>query len=772
MGRSARRRAAVKDTTASVAPPVDPGRRPELLRRFLLAVVVALLVARPFVLGEDPGFLLGLSSSAGLFLTMAWILTALGAAAWRLWSGLPGPRVHPVEWGLASLAALSFLATNVAAHYRFPGWLISWEWVVFLLVFALVRRLARTPAERRQLLAAMVASAAALGVYAVYQYTVEMPRDRATLSDPENLRREVAKLGVHFEGNDDPRLRGWIDRVQQKNVFGTYAHPNSFAGFMALMLPAGLGWAVVCRLREKRWTWRACTAALAAAALLAGLWLTHSRGAIIGSLLALLLLAPMAWGSLLAHHRKWIAGAAALLMVAVLVAALTPIGANGLQKARASLGLRGDYWTATAAMIRDHVFWGVGPGNFGRHYHQYMLPTAHEEIQDPHNFILETWVASGLLAVLALGATLAAFYLAWARGVGAAEVEAAEADPQPRWDFYAAGGTGLIVAYLLRAGETGGAGILAESALSVGRAVVWFVVFAVLAPNPWPGARRALGMGITALLFNLLISGGISQPSVAQPLWALAALALPAAELCPIDRVRAGCYVMAAVLLTAVYGLWTYQPVLEVDGQLAEARRYYGDNPDQPGWNDRVRDGLEAAAKNPVLTDRILHEADQYLKQHILLPLQQAAAAAPGDVAPARELARWYYQEWVLLFPDTDDLAQKAVQEARRMQKLDPDNPESYLREYDLQMARAKRFPKSEKEHLRAARQALETAVQRDPTKAKLHFELAELQFNLGDTEAGKKEAARAIELNDLSTEPNRKLQDAQLLKARERVGQ
>ncbi|CAN5136510.1 hypothetical protein BH10PLA2_BH10PLA2_39260 [soil metagenome] len=90
---------------ATVMPrPRDNSLLKERLRRILLGVVTALIVVRPFVLGEDPGLINQMSGATPLILSMAWLLVALATAAWRVWSGAPVPRVHAVEWGLAGMA--------------------------------------------------------------------------------------------------------------------------------------------------------------------------------------------------------------------------------------------------------------------------------------------------------------------------------------------------------------------------------------------------------------------------------------------------------------------------------------------------------------------------------------------------------------------------------------------------------------------------------------------------------------------------------------------
>ncbi len=436
-------------TPHAPAPVRDSKKHQERLRRFLLGAVTTLIVARPFVLGEDPGLLNQLSGTATLILSMTWLLTALGAAFWCWWSGKPTPRIHPIEMGLAGLAGLAFMTARTAAHYHFPARLIAWEWLIYLLIFAVVRRLAGTPGERGHLLAALLATGVSLSIYAIYQYAVELPQTRAALATDEALIREAAKYNVHLAAGD-PGLAGWRDRLQQNNVFATYAHPNSFAGFLALVMPATLAWALLCWRRQRRWSWRVGIASGAAALVLAALWLTHSRGAIIGSALAALWLIPFIRIGTLSKRLGWFTGACAIALLVVGLAALSPLGASGLQKARASLGLRSDYWTATVGMIRDYFWWGVGWGNFGRFYPRYMLPTAYEKIQDPHNLFLETWACGGLFAVLALGMTLAAFYYFWVRQVNRTPDEELAEQPEMRWEFYWGGAAGLVLAFLLR----------------------------------------------------------------------------------------------------------------------------------------------------------------------------------------------------------------------------------------------------------------------------------------------------------------------------------
>ena len=775
MGRKNLKKLGVVHPAAAAATPPkgrDSAAQQEWLRRLLLGVVTALVVARPFVLGEDPGLNSQLSGAATLILSMTWLLVAVGTGAWRWWSGQPAPHIHPVEWCLAALAALAFLTAQTTAHYRFPARLIAWEWLIFLLVFALVRRLARTPAERGRLLAALVATGVSLSVYAIYQYAVELPRTRAALESPEALSKEVSRFNVYMPVGD-PRLAGWMERVQQNNVFATYAHPNSFAGFLALIVPAAVGWALLAWRRDRRWSWRVAGTAGAAALVLVALWLTHSRGAILGSVLAAFLLIPFVRIPLLTKRRGLLAGVGLAALLVLGGIALTPVGAAGLQKARTSLSLRSDYWTATEAMIRDHVWWGVGWGGFSRFYPRYMLATAFEKIQDPHNLFLETWASGGLLALLALVGALAAFYYSWVRSVRQMPTEEEAVPPEIRWEFYWGGAAGLVVAFLLRAGDLGSGQILTEGALSVLRAIVWFGVFAAFTSMPNVGRNLvlAMGLGVTALLCNLLISGGIAQPSVAQPLWIVAALALPIVATAQLPAWRAALGLAASLVLVVVFGFAVYEPLWRVDTLLVEARRHYGDD-DMPGWRNQVKQRWLSAlqTQNPRIIEPAFRESNQYLKQHILTPFERAMEIGDGDAKLPAELAQWYEEQWNL-FPDNDDLGRKAVEMARKVQALDPDSRDGYSLEAELQIRRAERSPKNAQELRQEALRAMQSAVDRDPTEANLHYELAELFFTLQDDANGKREAVRALELNDLSEKLGRKLADPQVKTLRQRLG-
>jgi O-antigen ligase/tetratricopeptide (TPR) repeat protein len=765
-------------------------------------LVTALVVARPLVLGEDPGRLDRLTPASGLILSLLWFVAGAGWAVWRAWSRQRTWSGSLVEAALAAVVVLVFLSALAAAPYKHPAYLIGCEWVILLLAFCLVRDLVRTSAENRALLAAILATGVSLSAYAVYQYAYELRQNRSLIDEQavasinrEHLRQELGKQGIHLEADDpdldvwarreklrqelakqdidlsltDPTLDNYIQRIEATNVFATFAHPNSFAGYLALLLPAIAAWA---------WATRSRLAAGCALLVAVALILTHSRGGILASLVVGGLIGVVQGRRWLWKRKYWILGGAALCAGVLLLVLRIPWVERGLMLTEQSAGKRTDYWIATLHLIRDHPWFGIGPGNFGRLYPRYMLPTAFEKVQAPHNFILEIWATCGVLALLALLLALSAFFWRVAQGlqlVQEPQSSAPPVSPQPPsrlWEYYVGGMVGLVLALGLRAADQPPDRILEEGIRSVVCSLLWFASFIVLDSIPWagPGRTLALAGGVAALLLNLLVSDGISQPSVALLLWVMAALALNAgqegrgAEASSFPRPsplvpRPWLLVLLLGGGAVAYLVFVFLPVMTCAGSLAEARQHYGDNPDLPGWHNVREPALRKMLQEKADTREIVRaqtEADKYFRTHILHPLQEAVKRDPNDSTPHLELAAWYSEQYNL-FPE-ESLGEKALQQIAAAQRLDPDNKDVYLAEFRIhqQMALASRTRGPE--HKAAAVRAFEKAVQCDSTEARLHYQLAELLFQAEKPVPARQEAARAFELDEQSTRPERQL--------------
>src|SRR5262245_1905992 len=97
-----------RDKPDSAAPEAPPAPGPELLRRALLGLATALVVARALVPAEDPGLLDPRSNPLALAVPLAWLAGLVGWAAWRLWSGRGTLYAGAVDLALLAAVVLTF----------------------------------------------------------------------------------------------------------------------------------------------------------------------------------------------------------------------------------------------------------------------------------------------------------------------------------------------------------------------------------------------------------------------------------------------------------------------------------------------------------------------------------------------------------------------------------------------------------------------------------------------------------------------------------------
>jgi hypothetical protein len=781
----------------------------------MLVLITALLVARPLVIGEDPGLQTGLAGPGGLVLTLLWLVAAAGWAAWRLRSKAPW-RGGVAEAALLTAAVLVFVAAEVAARYKHPARLIAWEWLALAAGFVLVRHLCVRPNEQRLVFCALLASGVALSAQAAWQAAVEVPAKRAKMhKDPDKWRREVAAKGLSPEG-----ISKW---VEEGRVFGTYGHPNSFAGLLVLLIP-GLVAAPVLAYRTKAHPAVVVIAGASALLTLIALALTRSRGAFLGLAVVGVGAAAVRWRHEL--RRNWLLAAGGAVALALLAWGAIVVSNALFGKGADTARYRLDYWKTTAAIIGAHPWLGVGPGNFGNAYTKHMPPEALETVKDPHNFVLEIWATAGPLAMLAVVAALAAVFVRVARAPTPADDE----DKSPtgmapvRWELYLAGVLGLLLGFLLEDRvEPDPSLSTADQVLVMAfqpmlRSVVWFVALAALERIAWPRRTVALALlaGLAALLVNLLVSGGIGFPSVAGPLWAAAALALactdgPAPEAGPRQRLATVALFPALAAALWLYGFYVFAPVSAAGGlrREAQARAAFFFEDQSPKRPAKERVLWRGRAGEEHLRDPLL-----YLRMRVVAPLEKAAQTDDKDARLLVDLAGWQGEFWQRSLDEAEllrsvravvpaethsrnagDAAFKAVENAVLAQKLDPEGAQGYRMEHGLRKRFAERLenrpPPSgglalgvawpawvrlHRQMLPVAATQLDQAREQyalaalallkyspnDPNNPSLHMDIAEALMRSGDVEAARAEAVRALELDDQAPPGPRKLTDRQ----------
>jgi hypothetical protein len=319
---------------------------------------------------------------------------------------------------------------------------------------------------------------------------------------------------------------------------------------------------------------------------------------------------------------------------------------------------------------------------------------------------------------------------------------------------------GLLLGFVLRSMDQSADEILLEGLYAACRSVIWFMAFALFLKIPCSGPARSVAVmvGVTALLVNLLFSGGIAMPSVAQPLWIMVALALNSYSPAPSEDASSVNWLLRILPVPVLAGIaWAYfvflcWPALSAENTLAQARLHYAE------WRD-ITESIKAD-EPPAQQLRAASRAGYFLDTAILKPVQRAVDADPGNALPWLELAEWY-GELCKVSPTPEQMervSRKAIHCAGQAQALDPENKEPYLFKHKLHLLLAARFQPREKEEYGYAVQAMRAAVERDPTDARLRYKLIKTLF-LADLSAdGRRQAKVAAELDEQATRPERKL--------------
>jgi len=186
----------------------------------------------------------------------------------------------------------------------------------------------------------------------------------------------------------------WLfeQRIYSKDVRGFFTTGNSAGSFALLAGFAGIALFIE-KFKNRKSNVsgprQLIACGIVVAAVLFGLALTHSKGAVAASLIAaVMFIAYLLFGNWLKNHKKAILVGCLLLVLAggsaVVLYGLTYDRLPGGN----SMLVRWQYWRSTGKMCAEHPLTGVGPGNFVHFYSRYKPGSAPETVADPHNFLL------------------------------------------------------------------------------------------------------------------------------------------------------------------------------------------------------------------------------------------------------------------------------------------------------------------------------------------------------------------------------------------------
>lgn len=510
--------------------------------------VVAALVAWPTL--ASPGDASGPAS--GLLLALA---AMLGLVAWSLW-GMSHPT--PPGWRVSWIEVVLGLGV---AWIGGSGWWMAeqgnpratlnsvWAWLGFAASYWLARQFVRDEVDRRAIVAVGLGLVVTQAAYGLYQSGYARPRDRAIYEqDPDRVLREI--------GIDAPQgspVRALYDsRMRDTEPLGTYSLTNSLAGLLApwIILAGSIGLSEYQQrqgkspspLGSQRVNERAgeresnslgrgalFLLGLAGLAALFCLVLTKSRSAYIATMLGV---AGLGWMAARRRWRiparAWLAGAVGATLLVAIAAAIGFLDREVLSEARKSLGVRWEYWRATARLIRDYPFFGCGWGNYQAYYASYKAPESSETVADPHNAWFELAANAGLpaAALLTLGAAGVVWRLLRGSSADSPTAERATADAATSasrriWIYVGAVAGAAASSLASSLGPAPAESLFYFCALPIG-------ILVVAALDGWVcrGDLPAWGLGLALLVLavNLSAAGSLIFPGVMVTGWLLASI--------------------------------------------------------------------------------------------------------------------------------------------------------------------------------------------------------------------------------------------------------
>ena len=564
----------------------------------------------------------------GLSWVCSILLCLLIASVGRVIGGEGRFRVSKADLAVFALIALVGLSVSRAFALR-PAINLAWEWVGVGVAYFLIRNLPRSPRESKALAGIFLATAVAVSSHGLYYSKVVLPTIQEQFRrDPDSF---LSNMNIARGTAEESRLR---DRLLYSNeIFATFALANSLAGFLVgpAVLGCALGLESLRKRRRDETTPKpsALSTLLAIApylAILACFLFTKSRSAYIGFAVGALVL--------LIREARSIGAKRMSLLSLGFVATFIGVIALGASSKRfdwmmvvdstKSFRYRLEYWRGAWRVIvkLSGVFWrGLGPGQFGSFYLLYRLPESSEEIQDPHDMLLEAWAVAGIGAAIAL---LAAIAFALRDAFGPAKPSIVERQPSldkeaTGW-LIASGGAGWALAAALAPREYGP---FATGELSL---ILWLILAAswgltiALCASFWRKisvSATGLGAAGLAVAINLLAAGGIGFTSVALGLWGMLALAQNMREDRPCGRAKVGGGRLPAFLVGAassalvgtfvgtVFPFWDAERA-HAAGNLAfqQARASKEPLPSRIASLDRARIAFEDATSKDVFFSR------------------------------------------------------------------------------------------------------------------------------------------------------------------------
>jgi len=357
-------------------------------------LISAGFTARLFIPASTAGS--GLNLVVYLFIWLAFLIYLVRPAQTH------SPSLLKIRLALfAAFIVISF----IHAPYKFGAFPYLVSWISDIVLFYLVWQLcSQNPALLKPFIWLFISNAVVITLVALHQHFWGLAQMVAEINqNPQLLGSIPEALRPEFMG-----------RAKAAEPFATLTYQNSLAAFLVLAIPVVIV-SMFCHCSEKESgaKFRTITSNPAHKYVLGGLLifltvltlvLTGSKGGIVAFVAAMLvLIIAWGWDKLSSPIKKILifAGIICLVTAAVIstAAILTPETPQAIKDVSHSMEVRFEYWRATAKIIGNNFWSGVGLNQFGAAYLQYKSVSAGETIK-AHNDYLQIASEMGIPALL------------------------------------------------------------------------------------------------------------------------------------------------------------------------------------------------------------------------------------------------------------------------------------------------------------------------------------------------------------------------------------
>ena len=185
-------------------------------------------------------------------------------------------------------------------------------------------------------------------------------------------------------------------------AFGPFVNRNHFAGFIGMVIPLTLGFAITRHSREKKILYGFLAIIMSVA-----LFFSLSRGGIVSFFAGMLLFAVLLLVDRLRQRKVWVIG----IFVAVVLCYLVWLGMDPIVQRFYETDITKEQrliaWSSTLTAVKDFWFTGSGLGTFMNIFPIYS-PSSIQSIYDhAHNDYLEFLLETGVVGILFLAAFVA-----------------------------------------------------------------------------------------------------------------------------------------------------------------------------------------------------------------------------------------------------------------------------------------------------------------------------------------------------------------------------